>query len=177
MASTKSAIRYAKALMDLGLAQGKIERLEKDLSRFEQVMQTSNDFRIFLNSPVIRDDKKIAIYHQILSDFDELTMGFFNLVTKNGREQLLPEIARQFHRLLEKHRDIVSGTITTSSALDAETKQTIIRKVSASFKGNLSLKEEVDPSLIGGFIIRINDKQIDASVASKLKQLKQELTK
>lgn len=177
MASTKSAIRYAKALMDLGLAQGKIERLEKDLSRFEQVMQTSNDFRIFLNSPVIRDDKKIAIYHQILSNFDELTMAFFSLVTKNGREQLLPEIARQFHRLLEKHRDIVSGTITTSSALDVETKQTIIRKVSASFKGNLSLKEEVDPTLIGGFIIRIDDKQIDASVASKLKQLKQELTK
>ena len=177
MASTKSAIRYATALMDLGLAQGKIERLEKDLSRFEQVMQTSNDFRIFLNSPVIRDDKKIAIYHQILSNFDELTMAFFSLVTKNGREQLLPEIARQFHRLLEKHRDIVSGTITTSSALDVETKQTIIRKVSASFKGNLSLKEEVDPSLIGGFIIRIDDKQIDASVASKLKQLKQELTK
>ncbi len=82
MASTKSAIRYATALMDLGLAQGKIERLEKDLAYFEQVMHTSNDFRIFLNSPVIRDDKKIAIYHQILSNFDELTMGFFSLVTK-----------------------------------------------------------------------------------------------
>jgi F-type H+-transporting ATPase subunit delta len=90
---------------------------------------------------------------------------------------LLPEIARQFHRLMEKHRDIVSGTITTSSALDEVTKQTIIRKVSGSFKGKLSLKEEVNPSLLGGFIIRIDDKQIDASVASKLKQLKQELLK
>ncbi|MBM3424755.1 MAG: ATP synthase F1 subunit delta [Bacteroidetes bacterium] len=176
MVSTKSAIRYATALMELSLAQGKMERIEKDLSRFEQVVHTSNDFRTFLNSPVIRDDKKIAIYQQILTDFDELTMGFFSLVTKNGREQLLPEIARQFHRLLEKHRDIVSGLITTASALDAETKQAIIRKVSSSFNGNLSLKEEVDPSLIGGFIIRIDDKQIDASVASKLKQLKQELT-
>jgi F-type H+-transporting ATPase subunit delta len=177
MASTKSAIRYATALMDLVLAQGKIERVEKDLSYFEQVMHTSTDFRLFLNSPIIRDDKKIAIYHQILTNFDELTMMFFGLVTKNGRELLLPEIARQFHRLLEKHRDIVSGTITTSSPLDAETKQTIIRKVSGTFKGNLSLKEEVNPSLLGGFIIRIDDKQIDASVASKLKQLKQELTK
>lgn len=177
MASTKSAIRYATALMELSLAQGKVELIEKDLSRFEQVMQTSNDFRIFLNSPVIRNDKKIAIYRQILTDFDELTMRFFGLVTKNSREHLLPEIARQFHRLMEKHRDIVSGTITTSSALDEVTKQTIIRKVSGSFKGKLSLKEEVNPSLLGGFIIRIDDKQIDASVASKLKQLKQELLK
>jgi F-type H+-transporting ATPase subunit delta len=163
--------------MELSLSQGKIERIERDLSHFEQVMRTSNDFRIFLNSPVIRDDKKIAIYQQILTNFDELTMMFFGLVTKNCREHLLPEIARQFHRLLEKHRDIVSATITTSSPLDEDTKQAIMRKVSGSFKGNLSLIEEVNPSLLGGFIIRIDDKQIDASVASKLKTLKQELVK
>lgn len=177
MASTKSAIRYATALMELSLTQGKIDRVEKDLVDFKTVLQISDDFRIFLNSPIIRDDKKIQIFQQIFSGFDELTMGFFKLVTKNGREQKLPEIAHQFNRLLEKHRNVVSGTIISASALDAATKRTIIDKLSGTFEGNLTLKEEVDPTLLGGFIVRVDDKQIDASVSSKLRQLKQELVK
>ena len=104
-------------------------------------------------------------------------MSFFTLVTKNGREHLLPEIAHQFDRLLKKHRNIVTGTITSSIALDAQTKKSILDKISSTFEGTLALDEVVDASLLGGFIIRIDDKQIDASVSSKLKTLKQELVK
>lgn len=177
MASMKSAIRYATALMELSLDQGKVEQVERDMAHFAALMKDAQDFRVFLNSPVIRGDKKIQIYQEVLKGFDELTMSFFKLVTQNGREQLLPEIARQFNQLLDKHRNIVAGTITSSSALDAATKQSIIEKLSTTFHGNLKLREEVNPSLLGGFIIRIDDKQIDASVASKLKQLRQELVK
>lgn len=177
MASMKSAIRYATALMELSLSQGKIEQVEKDIAQFTALIKDSQDFRTFLNSPIIRGSKKIQIYQEVLKGFDELTMRFFKLVTQNGREQLLPEIARQFKQLLDKHRNIVTGTIISSSALDAATKQNIIEKLSTTFHRNLKLQEEVNPSLMGGFIIRIDDKQIDASVASKLKQLRQELVK
>lgn len=177
MTSTKSAIRYAKALVDLCLSEGKLERIEGDLNHFIRVMEGSNDFRVFLLSPVIRGDKKIAIYQKVFEEFDPLTLRFFKLVTNNGREQLLPEIARQFNRLLEQHRNIVSGTITSAVPLNAITKTAIIEKIARSFQGKLALTEHVDASLIGGFVVRIEDKQIDASVVSKLKQLKQELVK
>jgi len=177
MASTKSAVRYAKALLDLCLEQGKVEAVEADLVRFTAMIANSKDFSVFLSSPVIRDDKKIAIYKTLLGDFNQITMSFFTLVTKNGREHLLPEIAHQFDRLLKKHRNIVTGTITSSIALDARTKKSILDKISSTFEGTLALDEVVDASLLGGFIIRIDDKQIDASVSSKLKTLKQELVK
>ena len=177
MASTKSAARYAKALLDLTLEKGWVEAVEKDLIRFVHVVKESNDFRIFLNSPVVRDDKKIAIYHQVFEGFNPVTMQFFALVTKNGREQLLPEIAHQFERQLMKHRGIVSGTITSASALTEKTKQEILDRIAPAFEGSLKLTESVDPSLLGGFVIRIEDKQIDASVSSKLKELRQELVK
>jgi F-type H+-transporting ATPase subunit delta len=177
MASTKSAARYAKALLDLTLENGSVEAVEKDLIRFVQVVKESNDFRIFLNSPVVRDDKKIAIYQLVLEGFNPLTMQFFTLVTKNGREQLLPEIAAQFERQLMKNRGIVSGSIVSATPLTEKTKQEILDRIAPAFEGSLQLSESVDPSLLGGFVIRIEDKQIDASVANKLKELRQELVK
>jgi F-type H+-transporting ATPase subunit delta len=177
MASTKSAARYAKALLDLTLENGSVEAVEKDLIRFVQVVKESNDFRIFLNSPVVRDDKKIAIYQKVFEGFNPLTMQFFTLVTKNGREQLLPEIAAQFERQLMKNRGIVSGSIVSATPLTDKTKQEILDRIAPAFEGSLQLSESVDPSLLGGFVIRIEDKQIDASVANKLKELRQELVK
>lgn len=177
MASTKSAARYAKALLDLSLEKGWVEAVEKDLIRFVQVVKESNDFRIFLNSPVVRDDKKIAIYQQVFEGFNPLTMQFFTLVTKNGREQLLPEIAAQFERQLMKNRGIVSGSIVSATPLTEKTKQEILDRIAPAFEGSLQLSESVDSSLLGGFVIRIEDKQIDASVANKLKELRQELVK
>ena len=177
MASTKSAARYAKALLDLTLEKGWVEAVEKDLIRFVQVVKESNDFRIFLNSPVVRDDKKIAIYQLVFEGFNPLTMQFFALVTKNGREQLLPEIAAQFERQLMKNRGIVSGSIVSATPLTEKTKQEILDRIAPAFEGSLQLSESVDPSLLGGFVIRIEDKQIDASVANKLKELRQELVK
>lgn len=177
MASTKSAARYAKALLDLTLEKGWVEAVEKDLIRFVQVVKESNDFRIFLNSPVVRDDKKIAIYQQVFEGFNPVTMQFFTLVTKNGREQLLPEIAAQFERQLMKNRGIVSGSIVSATPLTEKTKQEILDRIAPAFEGSLQLSESVDSSLLGGFVIRIEDKQIDASVANKLKELRQELVK
>ena len=177
MASTKSAARYAKALLDLSLEKGWVEAVEKDLIRFVQTVSESNDFRVFLNSPVVRADKKISIYARVFTDFQPVTMQFLSLVTSNGREQLLPAIAEQFARQLRKHRGIVSGSIVSASPLSDQTKQDILARIAPAFEGTLSLTEAIDPSLIGGFVIRIEDKQIDASVSSKLKALRQELVK
>ena len=109
MASTKSAVRYAKALLDLCLEQGKVEAVEADLVRFTAMLANSKDFSVFLSSPVIRDDKKIAIYKSLLGEFNQITMSFFTLVTKNGREHLLPEIAHQFDRLYKNRSRMALG--------------------------------------------------------------------
>jgi len=177
MASTKSAARYAKAILDLALEKGWVEAVEHDLIRFVRTVKESNDFRVFLNSPVVRADQKIAIYEEVFSGFQPVTMQFLSLVTKNGREQLLPAIAHQFERQLRKNRGLVSGSIISASPLSEQTKQDILARIAPAFEGTLSLTESVDPSLIGGFVIRIEDKQIDASVSSKLKALRQELVK
>jgi F-type H+-transporting ATPase subunit delta len=177
MASTKSAGRYAKALLDLCSEKGLVDTIEKDLQQFINAVQVSNDLRVFLNSPIVRGDKKNTVFQVLFANFNPLTLQFFNLVIKNGKEAFLPEIAIQFNSLLKKQRGIVTGTITSAAPLSVATKETILKRISPAFEGKLSLSESVDPSLLGGFVIRVEDKQIDASVSSKLKALKQELVK
>ena len=176
MKSTKAAIRYAKALLEMSIEQKVLDPVLHDMSRIITMAQSSQDFVSFLNSPIINTDKKIKIINALIVDLQPLSAGFISLIVKNGRSAMLPFIASGYSSLLEKHRGIVSGTITSAVALDNDSRKKIIDKLSKTFAGELRLVEKIDPALIGGFIITIGDKQIDSSVASKLKNLRQELT-
>lgn len=177
MTSTKSAVRYAKALLELSLEQGVLSEVARDFAAFSKITSESSELRSFLDSPVIRADKKNEILQTIFPEFTNLTTQFMALVVKNGRESLLPEMAKQFDRLLKKHQGIVTGTLTSSVALDDATKKQILEKVSGKFEGKLELSYHVDSSLIGGFVVRVEDQQLDLSVLSQLNALKQELVK
>jgi F-type H+-transporting ATPase subunit delta len=102
---------------------------------------------------------------------------FIDLIAKNRREYMLGDIAASFDAQLKAHKGIVPVTLISAKALNAKTKDMIMEKISASVKGKLEVNEEIDESLIGGFIVRMDDKQIDASIATQFKNLKQRLTR
>ncbi|MFM7566768.1 MAG: ATP synthase F1 subunit delta [Flavobacteriales bacterium] len=177
MASNKSAVRYAKALLELAIEKNCVEAVENDLSRFLKSIKESNDLRVFIDSPVVRNEKKIKVFDLVFTDFNPMTIQFFRLVTKNGREHLLDDIAKRFNQLLKAKRGIVTGTLTSAKPLDEQTKAAILDKIKGSFEGTLELEEAVNESLIGGFVVRIGDKQMDASVQASLSKLRQNLVK
>lgn len=177
MKSTKSAGRYAKALLELALDQNKIEVIESNMQQILTVAEEAHDFQVFLNSPLIKVDKKIEVIKSIFGNFDALSISFLELVSNNGRESFITEIAHSFLNQLKEHRGIVPVTIISAQKLDAKTKEQITSKISASIQGTLEITENVDESLIGGFIVRMGDHQIDASVSNQLNRLKQELVK
>lgn len=177
MKSTKSAGRYAKALLELALDQNKIEVIESNMQQILTVAEEAHDFQVFLNSPLIKVDKKIEVIKSIFGNFDALSISFLELVSNNGRESYITEVAHSFLNQLKEHRGIVPVTIISAQILDAKTKEQITSKISASIQGTLEITENVDESLIGGFIVRMGDHQIDASVSNQLNRLKQELVK
>jgi F-type H+-transporting ATPase subunit delta len=95
------------------------------------------------------------------------------LITKNRREALLTEIAASFIKLVKDHKGIVPVTLISASALTKESKDKILSKIKVS--GQIELTEVIDANLIGGFVVRIGDIQIDASVNNQLKKLKLDL--
>lgn len=177
MKSSKSASRYAKALLELAIEQNKTPQVSVDMRRFLNAFEETREFQLFLDSPVIKADKKNAILNELFPSFDPLTKSFVELMVRNRRENILAEISASFEAQLKVHSGIVPVTLVSAQALDEATKKTILSKLEASIKGTLELEEKIDPSLIGGFIIKMGDTQIDASVSNKLKNLKVSLTR
>jgi F-type H+-transporting ATPase subunit delta len=175
MKSTKSAIRYAKAILELSSETNAVDQVAADMERIVEAGNDTGDFQVFLNSPVIKTDKKISILKVLFSEFTELTMSFIELITKNKREYLLTEIASAFVNLLKKQNGIVPISVTSAVKLEKQTLNQILEKLKSHVDGEFEVTEEVDPSLIGGFVVRMEDKQIDASIASQLNRMKIEL--
>ena len=175
MKSTKSAIRYAKALLELSIENANLEEVSANMKRVVAASNETPDFKVFLKSPIIKTDKKIAIIRVLFVDFEKLSLSFIELITKNKREYLLVEIAEAFMFLIKKHKNIVPVSIKSARKLEKETLNQILEKLKSMVDGNIEVTEEVDESLIGGFIVKMDDKQIDASVLNQLKRMKQEL--
>ena len=177
MKSTKVAARYAKALLEMAIEQKKIDSVLGDMQFLAAANAETRDFELLIASPIVNAEKKISIFEKVFEQFEEVSMSFIKLITKNGRESLLPQIADSFEAQLKEHRGIVPMTLVSAVKLDASTKDAILAKVQASVNGQLEVTEEIDDSLIGGFMVRMGDVQIDASVSSQFNNLKQRLTR
>lgn len=176
MKGTKSASRYAKALLELAVEQDKTDVVSRDMQALASANGETREFQLFLDSPVISAEKKNNIFRELFQ-FDSLTASFVELITKNGREAILPEIAASFSMQLKAHQGIVPVTLVSAKPLDKHTKDEILGKVQATVKGKIELEEKIDESLLGGFVIHMGDNRIDASVSNQLKNLKQRLTR
>ena len=177
MKGTKVAARYAKALLELAIERKSVDSVLGDMQFLLQVNNEARDFELLIASPIVKADKKMAIFKQIFEQFEELSMSFVELITKNGREAYLPAIAEAFEAQVKEHKGIVPMTLVSAAPLDAKTKDAIVAKVQSGVNGTLEITEVIDGELIGGFVVKMGDVQIDASVASQFNNLKQRLTR
>lgn len=177
MKGFKVASRYAQSLLELSQEKNVVDAVLADMNAFIKVANESADFTAFLNSPVIKSDKKQAVIKKVFPSFQELTQKFSALLTKNRREMLLPLIAEEYIAKVKEARGIVPVTLTSARKLDDSVKKAILDKLNKAVKGDIELNEKVDEELIGGFVVRMGDTRIDASVHHQLNELKQRLTR
>lgn len=178
MKNTAVASRYATALLELAVELNKIDSVAGDMEFIVATNNSSRDFELLLQSPVIRADKKIEILSKVFDAFEDVSMGFIRLITSKGRENLLPDIATAFGLLVKEHKGIVPVTLTTAQKLDSSTREKILSKIEGILDNKTpELEEIIDENLIGGFVVRVGDRQVDASIASQFNNLKQRLTR
>jgi F-type H+-transporting ATPase subunit delta len=174
MADSRAASRYVKSLIGLAIEKNVLENVHNDMQLFAKVSEENRSFNIMLKSPVIPHHKKSDILEKLFkSKVNPLTMGFFDIITKKNREPLLPAIAREFHNAYNEYKGIRKATVTSASPLDANLRtqfNDVVKKLSN--KSQVELVERVDPEMIGGFVLNVGDRQIDASIKNKIKSLK-----
>ena len=171
------ASRYAKSLLDLSVEKGQLEAVYADMLQVKDVCENSREFINFLNSPLIKSDKKISTMKAVFDGkFNSITSGFLTIVASKRRESVIPEMATSFIEQYKTHKNILTAVITSASGLDADTRQKALELVKSQLNGEVELVEKIDNNIIGGFVLKIGDKQLDKSVARQLSNLKKELT-
>jgi len=175
MKETRIGDRYAKALFDFALEKDKVERIYEDIVSILQVCETSKEFRLFLASPIIRYDKKIAVLSDIFkSSIDIITFEYLKIITKRRRESYIQDISKQFIVLYKKYKGIVTVVIRTAVKIDDKLRNRILKVLENQTHAQIELIEEVDADLIGGFVIKMGDNQYDASLLKQIKKLRRD---
>jgi F-type H+-transporting ATPase subunit delta len=178
MSDSRIAVRYAKPLLSLAQEQGKLDIVKDDMEAFLKICDADRNFVLMLKSPVIPHTKKAKILDLIFKGkFDKLTISIFELLSKKNREYLLQSVASEFLRLYNVLKGIEVAKVVTAVPLGDKLKKHFIKTIEEITSKSVLLKEEINPALIGGFVLTIGDRRIDDSVSGKLRLLKQELIK
>ncbi len=177
MASYRVAKRYALALLESAEEGNLIEEITRDVGLVRKTLEENRELRIALGSPVVQKEKKKNILTELFENkVHEVTLKFLDLVLEKDREKELPEITEQFLRLVDEKRGVVR--LEVSSAVPfSEEQQERLRGHLENFTGKRVIPRfRIDPSILGGFVVRLDDQIIDASVARQLELLRARFT-
>lgn len=175
MSEIQVASRYAKSLIDLAEEQNVLEKIKGDIEAFVRVVRENSELNAVLRNPIIGPDKKAAILKQLFgSTIDPMILSFFNIVVNKGRSEILYATGKEFLNEYNRRKAIFKATVTSAVPLNAENIKQIEEVVREATKGEVLLETKVDPDIIGGFILKVGDKQFDTSISSSLNKLKKE---
>ena len=173
---SRAAIRYAKAILETAIAGGKASQVNDDMKSIITAVNSSADLNAFLASPIITSDLKMNALTEVFKSVEAETKSLFRLLQENKRFEILLAIAIQFNTQYDEMNGVEVAKVTTAFALDAALEAKVLAKVATISDKKITIENIVDPSIIGGFILRIGDKQYNASVANRLQELKREFS-
>lgn len=178
MVNRKAARRYTKALYSTALQAKKLEVVERDLSDIKKSVINSRELFLFLNSPIIESGRKLEIFKNIFKNkIDDLTLKFLEIIFGNKRENILIDIADDFVDLLNIERKIIPAEIKTFFELKDKEKDIITDKLKTYTGKEIKATFKVDKNIKGGFVAKIKDTIIDASIKRQLELLHEQFKK
>lgn len=168
------ANRYAGALFDLCTSTAKIKATEKDLNDLEKSLNESADFTRLVKSPVFSADEQMKAINAILNKakMGEVTANFIRVVAKNRRLFVLPTIIESFRVLAAQSRGEVAGDVTSAVKLTPAQRKDLQAALKTKVGKDVTLNEIVDPSILGGLIVKVGSEMVDTSIRTKLTSLK-----
>lgn len=175
--SHKIAQRYVKALLAVAEEAKARDAVEKDLSLLAQAVEADDRFADFLANPLMTEKQQANLLNDILTPLDahDVTRRFVALLAMRGRLPLLADIAQLYAAKVAEARGEMRAELITAAPLALKDIQAISAELSKAYGKTVSLEASQDESLLGGSVLRIDSKQLDGSLAGKLKRLEQKL--
>jgi F-type H+-transporting ATPase subunit delta len=176
MSEFRVASRYARSIFDLAIEMKNVERVYEDMLIIEQVLKENRGLVTLLRNPIIRYDYKLRVLNHVFEKhMDKLTLNFFGLICRKNRAQILLDCTKAFLDLYRSYKGIVRANISTAVKISAQISKDFETIISKSTGKKVELETKIDESLLGGYVLKVGDDQIDNSLKSKLNNLRREL--
>ena len=176
MAGTRAAIRYSKAILDLANSKGVAEVVSDDMKTIATTINGNLELSTFIQNPTIKVEVKEKALLEVFAGSNAVTKGLFHLLFENKRFEILGAIAVENGKLSDLANGKELAQVTTAFPMDAALEAQVLAKIATLSDKKITLENIVDPAIIGGFILRIGDKQYNASVYNRLQVLKREFS-
>ena len=172
--SSGVAGRYAAALFDLALAEKKLSAVEKDLKKFHALLEGSEDLSRLVSSPVFSTDDQVRAIGGVLAKLkiSGLVGNFLRIIAQNRRASAMPQMLGAYQALLAEHRGEETALVSVAAKLSAAQTKELKAALKSAVGKDVGLQISIDPSLLGGMIVKVGSRQIDTSLRTKLSSLK-----
>lgn len=176
MSENKAAARYAKSIIDLSQENNALEDMKADMVFVEKVIHQNSELAAILQNPIVPIAKKAAILESLFQDkVHAITISFLKLMVNKGRSGIIYDSSKQFIAQYNVLKGIITAEVSSATVLTDENRAEIVAIVKREVGANeVILKEKVNADLIGGFVLKVGDRQFDASIAHSLNKLKNE---
>ena len=176
MAGARAAIRYAKAMLSLATDQKKADVVNNDMKLMANTITENMAFSEMLNNAVVKSEDKKAVLLEVFPKLNKISTDLFDVLISNKRIDILHDIAIHYSILFDTLKGKEVAKVTTAIPMTKELEAKVLAKVKELTNKEVVLENIVDENILGGFILRVGDKQYNASVSNKLNKLKREFT-
>ena len=176
MAGARAAIRYAKAILELAKDQKATDVVNDDMKLIANTIADSKDLSDMLQSPVVRSSVKKSVLLEVFKSSNKITGSLIDTLISNKRLSIIGEVASKYSFLYDQLKGTEVALVTTAVPLTNDLKVKVLAKVKELTGKDVEVKNIIDESILGGFVLRVGDIQYNASIANKLNKLKREFT-
>jgi len=178
MRGSRAAIRYAKAILQEAKASNSQEILFQEMQSVHQTIKGSRDLQLMLKSPIINTADKKASLLKIFEGTSDTTKSFINVLVDNQRASILNDVTMSYIHQYNEAKGVKVAKVTTAVALSGDLETKVLAKVKeVTGSSQVTIENSIDPTIIGGFILRVGDLQYNASIANQLSNIKREFNK
>jgi F-type H+-transporting ATPase subunit delta len=166
--------RYATALFDLAVEEKALDKIRSDLDRFDEMVAGSADLNRLVRSPVFGAEEQVRALTPVLQQagIDGVSANFIKLVASNRRLFAIRDIIKAFRAMVARHKGEVSASVTVAEPLSNDHLSALKGALNSVTGKDVDLKVEVDPSIIGGLVVKLGSRMVDSSLRTKLNSIK-----
>ena len=173
---TTAATQYAQAVLDLANARQQAEPLAAELRGLKEVVRSNPTFALFLKDPSIGKSERLGVLERVSKPrVSPLLMNLLGVMNEHDRLGLIEAVADRYQEMLDRQLGNVAVEVTVARPMESSELETVRQRLSAALRKNAVVRQRVDESIIGGLVVRVDGKVMDASVQAQLAAMKRKL--